>query len=205
MTGVEEVTPFVGPLLECGKVGYEGVRQQLKKRRKVKFIFQNYSSEVLHNPSNSFWNGKVVGLPDYRIEGRTGELASGGEFKGSQVRGVLWYEIGDTGYVLLVIVKVLWFRGVKFDNERRNQVGVAIVPQIQVYGLQLNKKKEIYRKYEHHLEYCDGQPQYRHCKASWLKVLYTISSAGNAEVKIIIRPPPDNVPPADNNQGCGCG
>ena len=174
----------------------KGIGHLVQKRRTVTFTFTNNSSKVLVNPSHPFWCGKVEHSPAYKIE--SGTEKTGGKFKGRRVKGVLWYEIEDTEYVLLAIVKVKWFRGVRHDNKWRNRVGAAIVPQKNVTKKQ--DKKTIYRNNKTLLQYCDGQPSYHTYKplvnepedppSNVLKVMYNITSAGNATAEIITEDPP---------------
>ena len=171
----ETPVPGLGDFLQSRVIDSKNAKPFMDKRKVNFTTLENNSSKVLSNPTHEFWFGKAVGNPDYK--NRTG-------FKGQQVKGVLWYEIEGTQYVLLVIVKVKYYRGVIVDYERRNQVGVAIVPG--------NEKKQ-YKEHEDKLKYCNGRPQYHTCEAAvdkvppkGLKIMYTISSAGDASGKIII-------------------
>lgn len=174
----EAPVPGLGDFLQSRVIDSKDTKPFMGKRKVNFTTLENNSSKVLSNPTHAFWFGKAVGNPDYK--NKTG-------FKGQEVKGVLWYTIQDTAYSLLVIVKVKWYRGITVDYERRNQVGVAIVSQI------VGNEKKFYKKHEDKLKYCNGQPQYHTCKAAvdkvppnGLKVMYSISSAGDASVNIII-------------------
>ena len=107
------------------------------------------------------------------------------------MKGLLWYEIEGTGYALLAIVKVLYYRGPTEESELRNKIGVVIEPIYKIRGQKT--VKEMYQAYKNRLIYCDGA---YHTAASnnvppnGLKVAYNITAAGDAKVKIIIEGPP---------------
>ena len=199
-----------GPVLSLAEKGFDLAKQELERLRKVTMKITNKScAYLLANPRWAFKDGKTEINPDFVIDinGGTGEAV----FQGRTLKGVLTYNLDSdfyrnhaltrpNDYVLMIVFKVLYFRGFEFDllkidfkSSRKNQVGAKI---IRASKAELDGKKDVrggmYMKHKHVLKHCAGryhtyEPDSNDRDAPRLFVRFSVSDTGEADVKIIVQ------------------